>query len=106
MGIVFFILLGIVVLAVVGGAIMGLLVQVLWWALIGAVIGALARLILPGQRPIGFLATVLAGIGGSMLGGVIANALDVGTVLQFIIAVLVAAVLVVVIGRTGDRATP
>ncbi len=102
-GVAFFILLGIVVLVVVGGALMGLLVQLVWWALIGALIGALARLILPGQRPIGVIATILAGIGGALLGGVIANALDVGRILEFVIAVLVAAVLVAVIGRNTER---
>lgn len=103
MGFLFFLLLAIVALAVVGGAIMGLVAQVIWWAIIGAVIGGLARMILSGPRPIGLLATVLTGIGGALLGGIIANALDVGRVLQFIIAVLVAAVLVALAGRAGGR---
>lgn len=103
MGLLFFILLGIVVLVVIGGAIMGLLVELIVWAIIGAVIGGLGRLILPGPRPIGVFATILAGVGGALLGGVIANALDVGRVLQFLIAVLVAAVLVALFGRMGGR---
>jgi uncharacterized membrane protein YeaQ/YmgE (transglycosylase-associated protein family) len=103
MGLLFFFLLAIVVLVVVGAAFMGLLVQLLWWALIGLIIGGLARLILPGPRPIGAFATALAGIGGALLGGIIANALGVGSIIQFIIAVLVAAVFVAVIGGSAKR---
>jgi uncharacterized membrane protein YeaQ/YmgE (transglycosylase-associated protein family) len=34
----------------------------------GIVIGVLARLVLPGRQPIGFLWTVLLGIAGSLIG--------------------------------------
>lgn len=105
MGLLFFLLLGVVVLVVVGGAIMGLVVQVAVWALIGLVIGALARLILPGPRPIGLIATSLAGIGGSLAGGVISNALGVGSIIQFLIAIIVAAVLVALLEAGGRAAT-
>lgn len=37
----------------------------------GAVIGGLGRLVVPGRNPIGFVRTVLAGWGGSILGSVV-----------------------------------
>jgi len=98
MGVLFFVLLAIVVLVVVGAAALGLVVSLLWWALIGLVIGALARFVLPGPRPIGVLRTILFGIAGALLGGIIANAIDVGSILEFVIAILVAAVLIAVFG--------
>ena len=104
MGILFFALLAVVVLIIFGGAIMGIALTLLWWGLIGLVIGGLARLILPGPRPIGVVATALIGIAGALLGGIIARALDVGSILEFVIAVLVAAVLVAAASRLGDPA--
>jgi uncharacterized membrane protein YeaQ/YmgE (transglycosylase-associated protein family) len=41
-------------------------------ALSGLVIGALARLLLPGRDPMSLLETMLAGIGGSLIAGLIA----------------------------------
>ena len=105
MGVLFFVLLAIVVLVVVGAAALGLVLSLLWWALIGLVIGALARLVLPGPRPIGVLRTVLFGIAGALLGGIIASALDVGSLIEFVIAVLVAAVLIAVFGAERRGAT-
>ena len=93
-------LLAIVVLLVVGGAVLGLAFELLWWALVGVLIGALARLILPGRQAIGWLGTAAAGIAGSLLGGIVANALDLGSILQFVVAVAVAAALIAAFGGT------
>ncbi len=41
----------------------------------GLVFGALGRLIVPGPNPIGILLTILVGIGGAILGGLIGRAL-------------------------------
>ncbi len=101
-GFVFFLLLAIVVIAIVGGALLGILLHVVWWAIVGLVIGALARLVIPDDRGTGLLGTILFGIGGALLGGLIAGALDVGWFIEFLIAVLVAAVLIAVFGR-GNR---
>ena len=106
MGLVVILLLAVVVLAVVGAAVMGIVAQLLWWALIGLVIGALARLVVPGPRGLGLLETALFGIAGALLGGIVARALDVGGVIQFVIAVLVAAVLIAAFGSASrDRGT-
>jgi uncharacterized membrane protein YeaQ/YmgE (transglycosylase-associated protein family) len=65
---------------------------ILWFIIVGAVIGALARLLVPGRNPIGLLMTILVGIAGAILGGVVAHALGAGAVLAFIFAVIIAAV--------------
>lgn len=104
MGIVFFLLLAVVVLVVFGATILGLVASLVWWALIGLIIGALGRLVLPGPRAIGVAATILVGIGGALLGGILANALDVGSIIEFVMAVLVAAVLVWAIERSRTGA--
>ena len=91
-------LVAIVLAFVLSIAIVGLVFKLLWWTLIGLVIGALARAILPGRQDLGLLATALYGIGGSLLGGVIAHVLGLGNVLQFVTAVAVAAVLIATIG--------
>jgi uncharacterized membrane protein YeaQ/YmgE (transglycosylase-associated protein family) len=39
--------------------------------IIGLIVGAIARLILPGRDPMGWLATSLLGIAGSFVGGFI-----------------------------------
>lgn len=44
-------------------------------ALSGLVIGALGRLAIPGRQPMGCLATILVGIGGSIVGGLIGRLL-------------------------------
>lgn len=62
------------------GFLIGLLVA-------GLVIGALARLALPGRDPIGIPATILLGIAGSLLGGVVAR-LFLGTGGGFLFALL------------------
>src|SRR4051812_24578401 len=84
-----------VALFVVGAAVVGLVFKLFWWLLAGLVIGALARLILPGEQPIGLLATGLFGIAGSLLGGLLADrVLHVGSLVQLLVSIGVAAVLV------------
>jgi len=96
-------LLVVVLLVIIGVAVLGLVLKLLWLALVGLVIGALARLVLPGQQQLGVLATALYGIGGSLVGGLIADALNFGAILGFVTAVAVAALLIAVIGGTQRR---
>jgi len=66
--------------------------------LVGLVVGALGRLVVPGRQPIGCLLTILLGIAGSFGGLAIANALDVtwwGFVLIFQVAVAAVGVAIV-----------
>ncbi len=58
--------------------------------LIGLIVGALARLALPGRDPMGIGMTIAIGIGGSLLAGLVARALfnrNAGFLLSFIFAV-------------------
>lgn len=65
----------------------------------GLVIGALARLIKPGKQNLGLLATLLLGLAGSVIGGVIASLLGTGNIFElnavgFIVAVIAAVLLI------------
>lgn len=71
----------------------------------GLVIGALARLVVPGRNSIGLLMTILLGIVGAVLGGVIAHATGLGAGLTFVIAVAVAAILVAIVTPSRSRLT-
>jgi uncharacterized membrane protein YeaQ/YmgE (transglycosylase-associated protein family) len=57
-------------------------VQILGLILIGLVIGILARLVLPGRQRIGVAMTLLLGIGGALVGGIVASALGTGDVFE------------------------
>lgn len=75
----------------------------------GLVIGALARLIKPGKQNLGLVATLLLGLAGSVIGGVIASLLGTGdtfelNILGFIVAVIAAVLLIgVAEGIAGRR---
>ena len=65
----------------------------------GLVIGALARLIVPGRQNLGILATMLLGAVGSIIGGTIAWLLGTGSIwelniLGFVLAVVASVLLV------------
>jgi uncharacterized membrane protein YeaQ/YmgE (transglycosylase-associated protein family) len=72
----------------------------------GLIIGALARLLLPGKQKIGLLWTLGLGLLGSVIGGTIANALGTGSIwelniLGFCAAVATSIALLVVAERAG-----
>jgi uncharacterized membrane protein YeaQ/YmgE (transglycosylase-associated protein family) len=48
--------------------------SLLWTALIGLIIGALAKLFMPGKDPGGIIITMLLGIAGSVLAGYLGRA--------------------------------
>jgi uncharacterized membrane protein YeaQ/YmgE (transglycosylase-associated protein family) len=50
-------------------------VGILSWILFGLTAGAVARLIMPGRDPEGWVLTILLGVGGALTGGLIAAAL-------------------------------
>jgi uncharacterized membrane protein YeaQ/YmgE (transglycosylase-associated protein family) len=77
----------------------------------GLIIGALARLLMPGRQKIGLLWTLLLGIGGSLIGGTIANAIGTGdiwelNILGFSVAVASAVALLAVAERAGLGESP
>ena len=44
--------------------------EILWMALVGLVVGALAKLVMPGRDPGGVIVTALIGLAGGLLAGV------------------------------------
>ncbi len=75
----------------------------------GLIIGALARLVKPGKQNLSLLMTLLLGLAGSVIGGVIANLLGTGdiwelNVIGFIVAVIAAVLLIGVFeGMAGKK---
>ena len=64
------------------------LIAIVW----GFVVGGLARLALPGPDPMPWYATIGLGLGGSLLGGIVARLL-IGTACGFVFAFLGAVLL-------------
>jgi uncharacterized membrane protein YeaQ/YmgE (transglycosylase-associated protein family) len=48
---------------------------ILSWILFGLVVGIIAKLLMPGRDPGGFIVTILLGIAGALLGGFIGRAM-------------------------------
>ena len=48
--------------------------HIIWTLLIGLIIGALAKLVMPGKDPGGIIVTMLIGVAGSFLAGYIGSA--------------------------------
>lgn len=76
---------------------------VIWTALIGIVLGALGRLIVPGPQPIGVFATIACGLVGSLVGGIVGQAADLHRVATFLIELGVAASAVALWAGTHRR---
>jgi uncharacterized membrane protein YeaQ/YmgE (transglycosylase-associated protein family) len=48
---------------------------VIGWILFGLVVGVIAKLLMPGRDPGGFIITILLGIAGALIGGYLGRAL-------------------------------
>jgi uncharacterized membrane protein YeaQ/YmgE (transglycosylase-associated protein family) len=48
---------------------------VIGWIIFGLIVGALAKLLMPGRDPGGFIVTMLLGIAGALLGGFVGRSL-------------------------------
>lgn len=82
-----------------------LLVFLLVLALFGLIVGAIARLIVPGPTPMGLLATMAAGIAGAFLGGIVGKLIwGAGYTPGWIMSIIGAVVVVALVGRTRRRA--
>lgn len=100
------ILLIVVLVLVLAGSLVGLAFSLLWLVVTGLVIGALGRLVLPGRQEIGLLATALVGVAASLLGGILAGLFDVGWLVQFLVAVALAAVGILLFASSEHRRRP
>src|SRR5581483_1435331 len=78
------------------------LVHWIWFIIVGAIVGALGRLLHRGRDPMGWLLTIAIGV----VSMIIAAAISSGWI-AFVIGVVVAVVLVALVGRMrGDHALP
>ena len=83
---------------------------VIGWIIFGLIIGALAKLVMPGRDPGGIIVTMLIGIAGALLGGWIGRAMGMygpnqaaGWVMSFIGAIILLFIYRLVVRR---RALP
>jgi uncharacterized membrane protein YeaQ/YmgE (transglycosylase-associated protein family) len=79
--------------------------EFIWMIVIGAIVGALAKLIMPGRDPGGIIVTIILGILGGIVGGWLFGVLGLGDggVMSFVGAVIGALILLfiyrMVVGR-------
>ena len=80
--------------------------NVLWTIIIGLVVGVLAKLLMPGRDPGGFIVTVLLGIAGSFIAGFIgrsmgwyANGQGPGIIASVLGAMLLLLIYRLIVGR-------
>ncbi|MGH9179261.1 MAG: GlsB/YeaQ/YmgE family stress response membrane protein [Acidimicrobiales bacterium] len=72
----------------------------------GLVVGVVARLLVPGKQELSLGMTVLLGVIGSVVGGMVANALGTGDVFELnvigsVVAIAASVALIVIGERTG-----
>ena len=83
---------------------------VIWTIVLGFVIGLIAKFIHPGRENMGFIMTILLGIAGSFLAGIIGEAIGwykAGEGAGFIASVIVAILLLVIYGKIkGKTSSP
>jgi uncharacterized membrane protein YeaQ/YmgE (transglycosylase-associated protein family) len=79
--------------------------SILGYIVIGAIVGVIARFLVPGDDPMGIIGTIVLGIVGALIGGWAAGAIFEDTAGVDWIASIVAAVLLVVLWRAvaGNR---
>jgi uncharacterized membrane protein YeaQ/YmgE (transglycosylase-associated protein family) len=86
---------------------MELITFIFWLVVTGIVVGALARLIIPGRQSMGLLETAVIGIVGSFIGGVlywaVADHPAKHPVMGFVIGVICAAAIVYFVSGGGRR---
>ncbi len=77
----------------------------------GLVVGALARLVKPGRQNLSVVATLLVGLAGSVIGGLIANMLGTGDMFELnllgsIVAIISAVVLLGIAEGVASKGAP
>lgn len=78
---------------------------IIGWLIVGLVIGAVAHLLVPGRQRIGIILTLVFGIAGALIGGIITTALlGAGhVIITFIVALIVAALLISAVSHPRSR---
>ena len=80
--------------------------SIIGWIVFGLIVGALAKLVMPGRDPGGIIVTMLLGIAGALVGGFAGRAFGwygegeaAGFVMSFIGAVILLALYRMMVGR-------
>jgi uncharacterized membrane protein YeaQ/YmgE (transglycosylase-associated protein family) len=80
----------------------------LWMLLVGLVVGALAKLVMPGRDPGGIIVTMLLGVAGALVAGFIGRSVGwygegeaAGFIASLIGAVLLLVIYRAIVGRRG-----
>lgn len=79
---------------------------IIWTIILGFIIGLIAKLLHPGKENMGFIMTVLLGIGGAFTAGVVGQALgwyQAGEGAGFIASVIAAILLLVIYGKIRQK---
>ena len=86
---------------------------ILGWIVFGLIVGAVAKLLMPGRDPGGIIVTIIIGIAGSLLGGFLARAVGIGEgdttagiIGSIIGALIILAIYRMIAGRRNPPATP
>lgn len=81
---------------------------ILSWIVLGLIAGVLAKWLLPGKDPGGFIITILLGVGGAFVGGWVGTQLGIasfnGFTIQGILVATLGAVLLLVVYRLLRKA--
>ena len=82
--------------------------HLLWMIVVGLIVGALAKLIMPGHDPGGIIVTILLGIAGSVVAGFLGRAVGwysagepAGFIASIVGAIIILAIYRAIIGRSS-----
>jgi uncharacterized membrane protein YeaQ/YmgE (transglycosylase-associated protein family) len=75
--------------------------EIVWLIIVGLIVGALGRLVNPGRDPMGWLLTIVIGVGSVLLVGLLLEG-PLGF-WAYVLAVVVAAILVTLVSRLGGQ---
>jgi uncharacterized membrane protein YeaQ/YmgE (transglycosylase-associated protein family) len=83
------------------------MIGILGWILFGLIVGVIAKFVMPGNDPGGFIVTILLGVAGAVVGGWLGRLMGFygpGDVAGFVMSVLGAVVLLGVYRMATKRA--
>lgn len=82
--------------------------DIIAWLIVGLVAGALARLLVPGRDPMGFLGTLALGLVGSLIGGFVGSLLTEGEGFSpaGLIGSIIGAIIALLVWRAMSRRRP
>jgi uncharacterized membrane protein YeaQ/YmgE (transglycosylase-associated protein family) len=85
--------------------------EILWTLIVGLIVGAIAKLIMPGKDPGGIIVTMLLGVAGAFIAGMLGKALgwyesgeSAGIIASIIGALILLFIYRMIVGRKTKRA--